>query len=73
MGVQKNSLKRLILKFVQNLNNFLVIKVAEMMTPPELEAVRKIHQKLDNLSKAQIQADETLLLLNQYLYFKLIT
>ena len=44
-----------------------------MMTPPELEAVRKIHQKLDNLSKAQIQADETLLLLNQYLHFKLIT
>ena len=43
------------------------------MTPPEIEAVRKIQLKLDNLSKAQIQADETLLLLKQFLHFKLIT
>jgi len=48
-------------------------EVAEMMTPPEIEAVRKIQLKLDNLSKAQIQADETLLLLKQFLHFKLIT
>merc|ERR1719154_630676 len=45
-------------------------EVDEMMTPPEKEAVKKIHQKLDKLSKAQAQADETLFVLKLYLKFK---
>eukprot|EP00092_Neocalanus_flemingeri_P103464 GFUD01132418.1.p1 GENE.GFUD01132418.1~~GFUD01132418.1.p1 ORF type:complete len:521 (+),score=211.52 GFUD01132418.1:39-1601(+) len=42
-------------------------EVAEMMTPPEKEAVKKIHAKLDKLSEAQSQADETLSVLRLYL------
>jgi len=44
-------------------------EVEEMMTPPEKEAVRKIQLKLDSLSKAQMQADDTLLLFQQFLHF----
>eukprot|EP00090_Calanus_glacialis_P001232 TRINITY_DN10858_c0_g1_i1.p1 TRINITY_DN10858_c0_g1~~TRINITY_DN10858_c0_g1_i1.p1 ORF type:complete len:520 (+),score=189.65 TRINITY_DN10858_c0_g1_i1:34-1593(+) len=45
-------------------------EVAEMMTPPEKEAVKKIHLKLDKLSKAQAQADETLFVFKLYLNVK---
>merc|ERR1719186_1132701 len=45
-------------------------EVAEMMTPPEKEAVKKIHLKLDKLCKAQSQADETLFVLSLYLYYQ---
>merc|ERR1712096_57483 len=45
-------------------------EVAEMMTPPEKEAVKKIHLKLDKLCKAQSQADETLIVLSLYLYYQ---
>ena len=41
-----------------------------MMTPPEKEAVKKIHLKLDKLSKAQAQADETLFVFKLYLNVK---
>lgn len=42
-------------------------EVAEMMTPPEKDAVAKVYLKLEKLKKAQIQADETLFMLKLYL------
>jgi len=48
----------------------ILCQVAEMMSPPEKEAVNKIHLKLDRLSKSQTQADETLFVLKMYLIFK---
>merc|ERR1712059_201187 len=45
-------------------------EVDEMMTPPEKEAVARAHQQLDKLTRAQLQADETLFMLETFLNFK---
>ena len=69
MGAPLSSWRR----FVQLLNLIILntlCQVAEMMSPPEKEAVNKIHLKLDKLSKSQTQADETLFVLKMYLIFK---
>jgi len=45
-------------------------EVSEMMSPPEKEAAGNVHKKLDKLSLATSQTDETLFILQMYLLYK---
>lgn len=45
-------------------------EVSEMMSPPEKEAAGNVHKKLDKLTLATSQTDETLFILQMYLKYK---
>jgi len=45
-------------------------EVSEMMSPPERESAAKVHGRLDKISQAMVQTDETLFILQLYLRYK---
>lgn len=45
-------------------------EVSEMMSPPEKEAAANVHKKLDKLTLATSQTDETLFILQMFLLYK---
>ena len=46
-----------------------VADVLEMMSPAEWEQVEKLHQQLDKIRQAQIQAEQTMFIFKQFLQF----
>ncbi|KAK6636612.1 hypothetical protein RUM43_010274 [Polyplax serrata] len=47
-----------------------VSEIEEMVTPPELALLEKIHLNVNKVSQAELQIDETLFILQLYLNFK---
>ncbi|KAL0276330.1 UNVERIFIED_CONTAM: hypothetical protein PYX00_003922 [Menopon gallinae] len=47
-----------------------VAEIEEMITPPEITLLETIHQKVNKLSQAELQIDETLFILQLYLRFQ---